>query len=231
LVLDVVGRLDLSRIERAFARGGVGREAYDPAMLTALLLYGYCVGERSSRGIERACVVDVAFRVVAGQQRPDHTTLARFRAKHAKELADLFSQVLVLCARAGMVRVGTVSIDGSKIAGAASARKNYTKEYLRRLAGRVVEEAGEVDAAEDALYGRESTGDELPAGLAPGADRGRRIQEALARIEEEEQRRTSEDAAAVERKLRAAERRETRERETAERKRETPSGRETRPVG
>jgi len=102
LVLEVVEQLDLTAIEASFVRGGVGREAFDPGLLTALLIYGYCQGVRSSRQIERACVTDVAFRVIAAQQQPDHTTVARFRQRHAAALADLFGQVLAMCGRVGL---------------------------------------------------------------------------------------------------------------------------------
>jgi len=123
-VLDIVDRLD-TRVFHAGRRiGGVGRQGYDPDMLLALLIYAYAVGERSSRRIERLCVDHVAFRVLCGQDGPDHSTIARFRAEHHEGFADLFAQVLRLCAAAGMVKVGIVSIDGTKIAANASKSAN-----------------------------------------------------------------------------------------------------------
>jgi transposase len=197
LVIDVVRSCDLSGIEAAFQRGGVGRQAYDPEMLTTLLVYGYCQGVRSSRAIERACVTDVAFRVVVAQQRPDHSTIARFRKVHAEALAGLLGQVLMVCARQGMGRVGVVAVDGSPIAGDASPRRSYRGPRLRRLAAEIVAEAGEVDAAEDAEFG-EARGDEIADGLASGAGRPARIREALRQLEEEEQRRAAADRRAAE---------------------------------
>lgn len=206
LVLDVVDQLDLSVIESTFRRGGTGREAFDPGLLTALLVYGYCQGVRSSRQIERACVTDVAFRVVAAQQRPDHTTIARFRARHAAALADLFGQVLTLCQQAGLGQVGVVAVDGTKIAGQASPRKNYTEKTLRRLAEDILDDAAATDAAEDATEGPDRRGDELPDTLRPGADRAARIRQALRRVEEQKAQARAGDVAAGEQRLARARR-------------------------
>ncbi len=105
-VLDVVEQLDTSRLHAQRRTGGVGRAGYDPDMLLALLIYAYATGQRSSRQIERLCTDHVAYRVVCAQDRPDHTTIARFRAAHDEAFTDLFAQVLRLCAQAGMVQVG-----------------------------------------------------------------------------------------------------------------------------
>ena len=123
-VLDVVDRLDTSALHARHPRGGVGRRAYDPDMLLALLLYAYCMGVRSSRQIERLCVVDVAFRVLAAGHRPDHTTIARFRQGHEDIAVQLFVDVLMLCAEAGLVRLGVVAIDGTKVEADASMKAN-----------------------------------------------------------------------------------------------------------
>ena len=133
----------------------MGRQGIDPDMLLALLIYAYAVGERSSRRIERLCVDHVAFRVVCGQDAPDHTTIARFRAEHQDAFADVFAQVLRLCAAAGMVKVGMVSIDGTKIAANASRAANRSRDggAATRHSGspdEIVAEAARVDAAEDA---------------------------------------------------------------------------------
>src|SRR6202051_101514 len=101
-VIDAVKDIDLAPFYARYRQDGWGRAAFDPAMMVALVLYAYCKGQRSSRGIERACVEDIAFRVIAANQRPDHATIARFRVRHEDALAGLFGQVLALCAQAGM---------------------------------------------------------------------------------------------------------------------------------
>jgi transposase len=184
LVLEVVDQLDLADIQRQYRLGGAGREAFDPALLTAVLLYAYCVGLRSSRAIERACVTDVALRVVSAQQRPDHSTISRFRARHSAQLAALFAQVLMVCGRAGMGQVGIVAVDGTKIAANASRAATLSEERLRELAEQALVEAAQVDADEDDQHGPDR-GDELPPDLAPGADRAERIARALADIDAE----------------------------------------------
>src|SRR5437588_5138952 len=105
-VLGAVEEMDLDVFYGAYRANGQGRAAYDPAMMIALLLYGYAMGNCSSRGIERACVEDVAYRVIAANVKPDHSTIAQFRCRHETALAGLFTDVLAVCARAGLVRVG-----------------------------------------------------------------------------------------------------------------------------
>lgn len=180
-VLDVVEELDTSVFHRRHPVAGPGRRAYDPDMLLALLLYSYAVGQRSSRRIESLCVTDVAFRVLCAQDGPDHTTIARFRAAHEEAFADLFTQVLVLCARAGMGRVGTVAIDGTKIAANAARGATRSEDWLRAEADRILEEAAGVDAAEDEEFG-DQHGDELPEEFADRDGRGARIRRALEEI-------------------------------------------------
>jgi transposase len=184
LVLEVVDQLDLDDIRGDYRLGGAGRQAFDPALLTAVLLYAYCVGLRSSRAIERACVTDVALRVIAAQQRPDHCTISRFRARHSAQLAGLLGQVLTLCGRAGMGQVGIVAVDGTKIAANASRAATLPEGRLRQLAEEALAEAAQADADEDERHGPDR-GDELPAALAPGADRAERIRRALADIDAE----------------------------------------------
>jgi hypothetical protein len=121
-------------------------------------MYAYARGERSSRGIERKCVEDVAYRVIAAQQTPDHSTIARFRVRHEESLAALFSDVLLLCREAGLVSVGLIAIDGTKVHANASHHQNVGYEQLAR---EILKEAGEVDAAEDELYGQ-VRGDDHP---------------------------------------------------------------------
>lgn len=146
-VLDAVDELDLSGFLVGYRVDGRGGAAYHPAMMVALLVYAYAVGERSSRSIQRRCVEDVAFRVVAANQVPDHATVARFRVTHAEAIAGLFGQVLALCARAGVLRVGLLAVDGTKIAASASRDANRTAE---QLAAEILAEAEAIDAAEDA---------------------------------------------------------------------------------
>jgi transposase len=184
LVLQVVEELDLSQVEASYRRGGAGRQAYDPAMLTAVLIYAYCVGIRSSRAIERACVSDVALRVASAQQRPDHTTISRFRAANSTALAALFTQVLGICGRAGLGKVGIVAIDGTKIAANASRAATLGEDRLRALAEQVLVEAEQLDAAEDAAEARDGDGG-LPPSLRPGPGRQARIRAALADLEAE----------------------------------------------
>jgi transposase len=137
-VLDVVEALDTSAWHAGRRLGGAGRQGFDPDMLLALLVYAYAVGERSSRQIERLCSSDVAFRVVCAQDGPDHSTIARFRAQHEAAFAGLFAQVLAMCARAGMGRVGTVAVDGTKIGADASLGANRSGAWLQEQAERIV---------------------------------------------------------------------------------------------
>src|SRR3954449_8631398 len=140
-VLDAVEEIDLCAFYAAYREDGWGRAAFEPAMMVALLLYAYAVGERSSRGIERRCREDVAFRVITANRIPDHATIARFRARHEKALAAIFTQVLALCARAGLVSVGVVALDGSLIAGNASPGATRSYGSIRLEVERMLSEA------------------------------------------------------------------------------------------
>ncbi len=180
-VTDAVQELDLAAFYARYRRDGWGRPAYDPAVMVALVLYAYAKGVRSAREIERRCVEDVAFRVVAANLRPDHATIARFRAEHEQALAGLFGQVLAMCRRAGLVRAGVVAVDSTKIAANASGLQNKSYEELAR---EVLKEAAEIDAAEDELYGQ-ARGDELPAELADPKTRRARIRELMDELDAE----------------------------------------------
>ena len=160
-VLASVEEMDLGAFYGSYRLDGWGRAAFEPSMMVALLMYSYARGERSSRGIERRCVEDVAYRVIAAQQTPDHATIARFRVRHEAALAGLFSEVLGLCRESGLVKVGVIAIDGTKVHANASHHSNLDYEQLAR---EILKEAGEVDAAEDALYG-DARGDELPESI------------------------------------------------------------------
>ncbi len=190
-VIDAVAALDVSRFAvRQTPRGSLaGRAAYDPRMLLGLLVYGYAAGVRSSRRIERACTEDVAFRVICAQDVPDHATVARFRREHFADpaaMGDLFGQVLVLAARAGLGKLGHIALDGTKIAANASKDANRAEAGLRELAAQILAEAEAADAAEDELYGQ-ARGDELPPELADPVTRADRIRQALAELEAERQ--------------------------------------------
>lgn len=183
-VLEVVAEVDTSAFHVRARTGGAGRAGFDPDMLLALLIYAYCHGQLSSRRIEELCRVDVAFRVICGNDAPDHVTVARFRKANEQAVTGLFTQVLSLCARAGLGRVGIVAIDGTKIAASAAMAANRGGDWLRAAAAGLVRQAGEVDAAEDALFG-DARGDELPAELADPRSRAARIRECLGQIDEE----------------------------------------------
>lgn len=173
-VLEAVDELDLAAFYGAYRRDGWGAAAHEPSMMVALLVYAYAIGVRSARGIERRCREDVAFRVICANQTPDHATIARFRARHEDAIAGLFAGVLELCARAGLVKVGVVAVDGTKIA--AAATHHATRSY-EQIAKEILEEAGEIDAREDELFG-EARGDELPEGLRTSGDRRKLLREA-----------------------------------------------------
>ncbi|MEA2146435.1 MAG: hypothetical protein QOG59_2022, partial [Solirubrobacteraceae bacterium] len=129
-VLGAVDQMDLARFREGYRLGGAGRPPFDPAMLVALLLYAYARGNRSSRGIERACWEDVAFKVITGMRMPDHSTIAEFRRRHEAEIAALFDDVLGLCREAGLVSVGVITIDGTKIKANASMDQNRSYSGL-----------------------------------------------------------------------------------------------------
>jgi transposase len=183
-VLDVVDQLDLQPFYLAHRDDGHGHPAYDPKLLLGVLLYGYCLGVRSSRQLERRCQEDIAFRVLAANQTPDHVTIARFRARHEQALAGFLVQSLRLCAAAGMVRVGTVALDGTKLAGNASDKANRTHDQLEAEVAEILCQAAETDQHEDRLFG-DARGDELPPELASKADRLARLRQAKAQLEAE----------------------------------------------
>jgi transposase len=182
-VIDAVAEMKLDGFYAAYRQDGRARPAYDPAMMVAVLLYAYARGIRSSRLIERACEEDVAFRVLAAQQRPDHATIARFVERHQEAVAELFGEVLVLCARSGLVTVGVIAVDGTKLHANACRDENLDYEQIAR---EILEEAQAVDAAEDELYG-EARGDELPEQLRTGEGRRAWLREAKRQLEAQRQ--------------------------------------------
>ena len=195
-VIEVVRLLDTRRFQqRRATRSWTGPRPYHPDMLLALLVYGYAQGQRSSRRIEALCEVDVAFRVVCGGDRPDHSTLARFRRANLAAFSEFFEQVLRLCAQAGMVKLGTVAIDGTKIAANASLGANRSEDWLREQVDRIEAEAEAADAADDDLFGPDRRGDELPEDLRDPVTRRERIRAAAARAAAERAERQARAAA------------------------------------
>src|SRR3954471_7321261 len=180
-VIDAVAEMNLDAFYAAYRVDGRSRPPYDPAMMVGLLLYAYARGIRSSRVIERACEEDVAFRVLAAQQRPDHATIARFVERHELAIAGLFGEVLTLCARTGLVTVGVIAVDGTKLHANAARDANLDYEQLAR---EILEEAKAVDAAEDEAFG-EARGDELPPELATSQGRRGWLREAKRRLDEQ----------------------------------------------
>ena len=192
-VSDGVDALDLSAIFQVYEQGdGRGQPPYDPVLLVKLLVYAYCTGQPSSRQIERAPYEDVAYRVLAAEQHPDHTSISDFRKRHLAAVANLFVQVRRLCQAAGLVKVGQVALDGTKVKAKASKHKALSygrmaaaEQKLEEEVQALLAQAAALDRAEDARYGQGQRGDELPAELARRESRLRKIREAKAALEHE----------------------------------------------
>jgi transposase len=180
-ILEAVEEMDLADFYADYRADGHGRPAYDPKMMVALLLYAYARGNRSSRGIERECQEDVAYRVICANHVPDHSTIAEFRRRHETALAELFTSVLSLCRKAGLVRVGVVAIDGTKVQANAARTANRGYEQIAR---EILAEAAETDRREDELYG-EARGDELPEQFRTSEGRRAALREAKEELERE----------------------------------------------
>jgi transposase len=180
-VRDVVDQLDLGPFLRAYRADGHGHPAYDPKLLLGVLLYAYAIGVRSSRQIQRRCTEDLAFRVLAGNQLPDHVTIARFRVRHQQALAGFLVASLRLCAAAGLVRLGVVALDGTKVAANAATTASHTQEKLEEKieaeVAEILRQAAEADQREAREHGQ-ARGDELPAVLASKAGRLARLRQA-----------------------------------------------------
>ena len=192
-LLDLAGELDLEEIHAVYRQKDPrGEKAYEPRMMVVLLLYAYCVGLPSSRKIEKACWEDAAFRVLTGNQQPDHSRVSDFRRRHLDALAGLFIQVLRLCQKAGLVSLGTVALDGTKVKANASKHKAMSHERMlkseRQLeAGMraLLRKAEIIDAQEDGQYGKGNRGDELPVELQRRSSRLEWIRKAKAELEAE----------------------------------------------
>ena len=191
-IMDVVNELDLSSIYQSYDSSKGGQPPFDPKMMTGLLLYAYCVGIPSSRKIEKAAYYQIPFRVLTADQQPDHDTIAEFRKRHLKALSGLFVEALRLCQKVGLVRLGHVSLDGTKVKANASKHKamSYGRmekkaEELEAEVKRLLIEAKAVDDEEDAKYGKGNRGDELPDELRFKQDRLKKIKEAMRSLETE----------------------------------------------
>lgn len=191
-VLDVVEELDLSAVFAHYERQLKGQPPYHPRMMVALLVYGYSVGVTSSRKLERKCHEDIAFRVLAGGEQPDHTAVCEFRRIHLDALAGFFLQVLKLCQKAGLVRLGHVALDGTKVKANASKHKAMSYDRMQKAEAELQQKvaallkaAEAADVEEDRRYGKGKRGEELPEELARAESRLLRIREAKQALEEE----------------------------------------------
>jgi transposase len=202
-VLAAVEQIDLAAFYGAYRQDGHGRAAHEPAMMVALTVYAYARGQRSSRRIEQACIEDVGYRVIAANQAPDHTTIARFRQRHEDAIAGLFGDVLGLCAQAGLAQVDVIAIDGTKMHANASEDANCDYEQLAR---QILAEADAVDREEDERFG-ERRGDELPAHLATGDGRAKFLAEAKRHLERQRAEQARPIAASRPQRLRESKRR------------------------
>ena len=189
-ISDVVDQLDLSAITARYEEERRGGRPYHPRMMVKVLLYGYCTGVASSRRIARRLHEDIAFRVLAANNTPDFRTISDFRKDHLEALGGLFLQVLELCQQAGLVKLGHVALDGTKVRANASKHKAMSYGRMKEQEGQLTAEvaellrrAGEVDDDEDRRYGRDKRGDELPEELAFRESRLRKIREAKAALE------------------------------------------------
>ena len=177
-LLDVISELGLAPIEDAIQeKDGRGNRPFDPRMMVALLICGYCAGIRSSRKLEQATYTDVGFRVLTGGLHPDHSAISEFRRIHRLAFGDVFFEVLQLCKAAGMVKLAHVSLDGTKIEANASKHKAMshsrmvkTEDHLKDEVARLLDEAESVDREEDAKYGPGKRADEIPADPSDGGN-------------------------------------------------------------
>jgi transposase len=209
VIRAVEDHLVTSAFHAARRTGGAGTAGYDPDMLVTLLMWAYANGLTSSRRIEAACWQDVSFRVICAGHTPDHVTIARFRAAFPGAVEDLFREVLVLCAKLGMGKLGTIALDGTKITANASKAANRSEKTLRELAAQQAAKAAAAhaaaDAAEDELYGEGRRGDEVPPEAVHPATRAARIAAALADLEAERQAVEEAEKAQRQQRLEAAE--------------------------
>jgi transposase len=191
-IMDVVKKLDLQPIMRTYESARGGQPPYHPRMMVSLLIYAYCVGLPSSRKIEQATYHYIPFRILTADQHPDHDTIASFRKRHLKALAGLFVQILRLCQKAGLVKLGHVALDGTKVKANASKHKamSYGRmekkaQELKAEVDRLLSQAEKTDCDEDNLYGKGKRDDDLPKELRFKQSRLQKIEEAMTALEEE----------------------------------------------
>ena len=170
-----------------------GRPPYDPQTMLGILMYAYSKGLRSSRKISKACEDEVPFRWISGNIAPDHRTICRFRAKHGKDFTKIFNEILRLCAEAGLIRLGEIFLDGTKVKANAALSANHTMDHITKI----LEEAEAVDKAEDEEFGEDERGDRLPKELVDPKERIKRIKEAKARLDKELKKKQDEQAKKV----------------------------------
>jgi len=191
-IMDMVEQLDLSPIYNSYGGNGRGQPPYDPAMMVPLLLYAYCIGVASSRQIEKRTHEDVAFRMISANRHPDHDSICEFRKRHLKALAALFVQILRLCQEAGLVKLGHVALDGTKVRANASKHKamsygrmKKSQEELEKEIAALLDRAEAVDQEEDKKYGQAKKGWNLPQELQRRETRLAKIKEAMKALEQE----------------------------------------------
>lgn len=206
-IRDIAAQLDLSALYKSYDGSKGGHPPYHPELMVALLLYAYCVGEPSSRKIERATYESVPFRVLAADQHPDHDTIAAFRHRHLEALAGLFVQVLRLCRKAGLVKLGHVALDGTKVRANASKHKAMSYQRMEKSVAELEAEvrgllaaAAAVDTEEDARFGKGHRGEDLPEELRFKQSRLARIREAKEALEREAREQAEEKRRTVETK-------------------------------
>ena len=211
-IVAAVEQMDMSPFNARYRQDGKGRPGYAPALMVPLLLYAYCLGERSSRKIEALCETDVAFKYIAANLVPDHCSISRFRQEQEAELKGIFLAVLQLCKAAGVLKVGKVALDGTKLKANAALAANHTEETITREIAAMLAEAAAHDADEDRRFGQGKRGDELPAELQNPQTRLQRLRECQERLQREK-------AEVLQEQQEKITRREEEEAETGERKR------------
>jgi transposase len=212
VIVDAVGLMDLSDFEATCKVGRAGQPPFAPAMLLALLIYAYSHGVRSSRAIERLCRRDAGYRFIVGDDVPDHSVIARFRQRHAERMKGVFLQVLELCREAGLIRLGLVALDGTKVKANAALDANRTASTIGEQINRVLAEAEATDAREDRQFGPDAGGPALPGDLKRRGDR-------LARLKACQEKLQAQAAAAASRQENKIAAREAEEQATGRRKR------------
>ncbi len=196
-ISDLVDSFDLKEFIKVYKNTPIGQPPYHPAMMLKVLVYGYSTGAFSARVIAKKIDEDIAFRILAATERPDFRTIAGFRKKHLSALSQLFAQVLKLAKASGLLKLGVIAIDGTKIKANASRHKalsygrmDEVEARLKKKVSDILKEAEAIDAAEDELYGDDKTGDELPKELRDPINRIKKIKELRERIEREEKEKT-----------------------------------------